>query len=111
MLDEHHFHAIANATLMHIADRLDEAYEDGTLDELDHDEGAGILTIITAQNTTFVLSKHGPSRQLWLASPISGGLHFDYDQNEQTWLLPDARPLKSVLSADLLKSAGLHIIL
>lgn len=106
MLDEHHFHAIAGATLLHINDQLEQAFDEGDLEDLDYDEGAGLLTIITAAGTTFVVSKHSPSRQVWLASPISGGLHFDFDQATQEWSLPDGRSLKLMLAHDLKTALG-----
>lgn len=111
MLDESHFHAYANATLMHINDQLEQAYDNGDLEELDYDEGAGILTIITADDVTFVVSKHSPSGQLWLASPISGGLHFDFDSNAQDWKLEDGRTLKKILAENLEQCCGLHVVL
>lgn len=111
MLDEKHFHAIADATLMHFNDQLEQAYDQEDLDELDYDEGSGILTIITPSNVTFVLSKHGPSRQLWLASPLSGGLRFDFDSNADCWALPDGRTLKHILSQDLKKTADINAVL
>lgn len=110
MLDETHFHACANATLMHINDQLEQLFDRGDLEELDYDEGAGILTIITNDEVTFVISKHGPSGQLWLASPISGGLHFDYDAASQDWLLSTGESLKQLLAANLQDSAGLHVV-
>lgn len=111
MLDESYFHAYANATLMHISDHLEQAYDEGQLEELDYDEGGGILTIITPDNVTFVVSKHAPSGQLWLASPISGGLHFDYDNALQDWTLPDGQTLKQTLADDLRESAGIEVVL
>jgi iron donor protein CyaY len=111
MLDETHFHAIAGATLEHIHDQLEQAYDDGTLDDLDYDEGAGILTIITPQGQHFLVTKHAPSGQLWLASPLSGGLHFDYDHDAQAWLLADKQRLNDVLAANLEQACGLHVVL
>ena len=111
MLDESHFHAYANATLMHINDQLEQAYDTGDLDDLDYDEGAGILSIITPQGQTFIVSKHAPSGQLWLASPISGGLHFDFDSSTQDWQLPDGRTLKALLADNLRQSAGVSVSL
>lgn len=110
MLDATHFRAITNATMMHINDQLEQAFDQGDLDELDFDEGAGILTIITPDDKTFVLSRHEPSRQLWLASPISGGLHFDYSQESQEWQLPDGRKLKQLLAEDLKRTARINIV-
>lgn len=110
VLDETHFHAIANATFMHLSDQLEPAYEAEQLDEVEWDEGAGILTIITAQGATFLLSKHGPSRQLWLSSPRSGGLHFEFCQNIQDWALPDGRTLKSLLADELKQQAAIQVV-
>lgn len=111
MLDDAHFHAIAAATLVHISDQLEQAYDNGDLDELDYDEGAGILSIITADGRTFILSKHSPSHQLWLASPLSGGLHFEYHTAKACWCLSDGRTLNDILMADLKKCAGVQAVL
>ncbi len=107
MLDEHHFHSIADATLMHLFDQIEPAYEAEDLEDLDMDEG--ILTIISNTGQQFIVSKHGPSRQLWLASPISGGLHFDYNHDDQCWELADGRTLKGVLQVDLEQCCGVKI--
>lgn len=111
MLDETLFTAISGATLMHFNDQLEQAYDQGDLEELDYDEGAGILTIITPDDATFIVNRHGPSRQLWLASPLSGGLHFDYCQESECWTLSDGQTLKAILARDLEKSCGLHVVL
>ncbi len=111
MLDDAHYHAIVAATLVHISDQLEQAYDDGDLDELDYDEGAGILSIITASGRTFIISRHAPSNQLWLASPISGGLHFEYHTDKACWCLPDGRTLNQILAVDLEKTAKIHVVL
>lgn len=111
MLDDNHFHAIANATLMHFYDQLEQAYDQEDLEDLDYDEGAGILTIVTPDNKTFVISKHSPSHQVWLASPISGGLHFDYNSQTKDWVLPNGQSLRHILADNLRKSAGVQVVL
>ena len=111
MLDENHFIAISSATLMHFNDQLEQAYDNGDLDELDYDEVSGILSIITAQGVTFIVNRHGPSRQILLASPISGGLHFDYCIDSNAWKLPDGRTLNAILTHDIEKTTGLKTIL
>ena len=110
MLDESHYHSFADATLQHIYDQLEQAFDEEELDDLDYDEGSGILTIVTPSEQTFIVSKHGTNRQLWLASPISGGLHFDFSSDAQEWILPDGTRLKSVLSQNLNQSAKLNVI-
>lgn len=107
-MDEKHYHAIADATLMHCFDQLDDAYEKGTLDELELE--SGVLTIKTMTGRSFVLSKHGPSMQLWFASPISGGLHFRLNESERCWELPDGRTLYEVVRSDL-KQEAVEVVL
>lgn len=108
MLEESHFLAIAAGTLEHIHDQLEQAFDDGTLEELDLQEG--ILTIETESGHSFVISRHEPSRQIWFASPLSGGLHFDYCHDTQAWKLSDGRTLKALLAEELDRSCDLHIV-
>lgn len=109
MHDETRFHALADATLLHLFDQLEDAFERGDFEELDLN--GGILTIETMAGATFILSKHAPSMQLWLASPLSGGHHFAYDESAATWVLPDGTQLKSLLCAELLKAASVKVVL
>lgn len=98
-MDEKRYHAIADATLMHCYDQLEDAFETGTLDDLDLQ--GGILTITAQSGRTYLVTKHGPSLQLWYASPLLGGLHFSFDEATQRWLLPDGRWLYEVLCSEL----------
>ena len=34
--------------------------------------------IIEINNSTFVLSIHNPTQQIWMSSPVSGAHHFEY---------------------------------
>ena len=98
-MEEKRYHAVADATLMHCFDQLDDAFEAGSIDELELQ--GGILTIQTLSGRTYVVSKHAPSMQLWYASPVLGGLHFAFDEGEQCWMLPDGRKLYEVLRGEL----------
>ena len=98
-MNETRFHAIADATLMHCYDQLEDSFEAGKIDELELQ--GGILTIKTVSGRTFLVTKHSPSLQLWLASPISGGLHFRFDETEQYWVLPDGVTLYDLLRREL----------
>ncbi|MFZ4541788.1 MAG: frataxin family protein [Rickettsiales bacterium] len=98
-MNEKRYHAIADATLMHCFDRLDDAFEAGALDELELEQG--ILTIKSTGGRIYLLTKHAPSLQLWYASPNLGGLHFTFDEGEQRWLLPDKRGLYDILRGEL----------
>ena len=59
----------------------------------------GVLTLILPGNKTIVVSKHSPSKQIWLSSPLSGGTHFSHDENG--WVLADGRELVSLLKHEL----------
>lgn len=107
-MDEKRYHAVADATLMHIYDQLEDAFEAGTLDDLDLQ--GGILTIQAASGRIYLLTKHAPSLQLWYASPILGGLHFSFNEGEQRWALPDARTLYEVLRGEL-RNEGVEVVL
>ena len=107
-MDEKRYHMIADATLEHCFDQLEDAFDAGSLDELELE--GGILTIKSMTDRTFLVTKHAPSGQLWLASPVSGGLHFRFDETEQQWHLPDGRKLYDVLRAEM-KAEGVEVVL
>jgi CyaY protein len=98
-MDEKRYHAIADATLMHCFDQLEDAFEAGAIDELELQ--GGILTIRSLTGRTYLLTKHAPSLQLWYASPNLGGLHFTFDEDTKRWKLPDARLLYDILCSEL----------
>jgi iron donor protein CyaY len=105
-MDETTYHRLADATLDAIAQALEPAYDTGALEELDL--AGSVLTITTADGHTFVVSKHAPSTQIWLASRKSGGLHFSY--TNERWQLADGRELQNVL-AEALTAHGIEVIL
>ena len=97
-MDETQFHSLADSTLQTYFEQLEPAYERGALDELELE--GGILTLI-AQGKTLLLNKHTASRQLWLASPFSGGLHFGFDANRNHWTLSNGMTLDATLAQEL----------
>lgn len=97
MTSDSQFQAMASATLSQLYDALEPAYESGALEELEME--TGLLTIATASGKTWLVSAHSPSRQLWLASPISGGLHFTPAQGQ--WVLAGGETLDAVLTREL----------
>ena len=64
------------------ADSLIEALEAELGD--DADLQGGVLTVETDEGT-WVVNKHGPTRQIWLSSPKSGARHFAFDEASQLW--------------------------
>ncbi|MBN8542704.1 MAG: iron donor protein CyaY [Alphaproteobacteria bacterium] len=103
MSTETDFHRFADATLAALFEQLESAYESGSLEDLDLQDG--ILTIQTQSAQTFVVSKHTASGQIWLASPLTGGLHFSFQDGE--WKLADGTILAERLTLELMQVGGL----
>lgn len=102
-MKESDFHRLADRELAALSDALEEADAKGLL-ELE--EQGGVLTVQLNGGKSYVISKHGPSCQIWLSSPVSGGLHFAHDGAR--WKLADGRELRSLLAAEL-KTAGVEL--
>lgn len=79
-LDEPQFNAIADEFLEHLFDQL----EDQIGDEADVDLQDGILNIELDAGGTYIINKHGPNKEIWLASPKSGASHYGY--NDGNWI-------------------------
>ena len=107
-MDEKRYHVRADTMLMHCFDQCEAAFEAGALDDLELQ--GGILTIQVRPGYVYVVSKHAPSLQLWLASPISGGLHFFFDEVAQRWCLADGRELGVLLVGEL-RTHGIEVVI
>jgi iron donor protein CyaY len=98
------FDKTANATLENLLERIEAADTQGVLDaELE----AGALSVALPNGKQYLITKHAPSAQLWLASPMSGGLHFSPRGDE--WVLADGRTLDATVRAELCQLAGVDI--
>lgn len=97
MLTDSQFYTLGRDTLATLHDALEPAYDNSTLDELELE--AGLLTIVTNAGKSFIVSAHAPSHQIWLASPISGGLHFRW--SGESWILGTGETLQEVLGREL----------
>ena len=75
---------MAEALLRRLAEAVEAAEAEGVDVEL---QGAVLNIEVEGQEGrrggTFVVSKHAPTRQIWLSSPISGASHYAYDG--QAW--------------------------
>lgn len=104
MMKDLAYHTKADAALGALTEALEEADAQGALDM---EYAGGMLTICVPSGKQLVVSKHAASGQIWLASPVSGGLHFSYDG--VAWRLADGRTLGEVLSHELQTLAHLHV--
>ena len=100
-LDESRFTVLADEFLERIADIIDEALGD----RIDVDFQHGILTLSLENGGQYVINKHGPNREIWLSSPVSGAWHFA--PNDGDWISTrEPRALLSILLADELVVFG-----
>lgn len=105
MLENSQFQCLADAYLEALVNEIEAKDAEGVLDaEIEQ----GTLNIILPNGKHYVVSKHAPSKQLWLSSPISGGLHFVYHEAHSAWELADGRKLCTVLAEELGAATGLE---
>jgi len=95
------FHEKADSYLEAAFDAL-EAQDTDALLEVDLE--GGILTIEIEDGRQWLISKHEPSGEMWLSSPISGGLHFTNAPNG--WKLADGRDLSALTSEEVSIASG-----
>ena len=103
-MEEARYHQISEEFLNRLSLALEALDEDGALEA---DYQGGILTINLPSGKQLLVSKHTASRQIWLASPFSGGLHFSYSAGR--WVLADGRELSAVLSQELKQLAQIDV--
>ena len=112
-LDETRFATLADATLRHLIEAIDEA----GAESLDTDLRDGILTVDLDSGGHYVVNKHAPNREIWVSSPVSGAWHFAFDENQRQWLdtrgRGQAQPmtLHRLLTSELSAAAGTPITL
>lgn len=97
MMNESEFHTKADVTLSDLAEALEDADASGALDV---EQEPDAVTLLLPSGKQYVISKHAASRQIWLSSPVSGGLHFSCD-GSGGWMLADGRTLGGVLAEEL----------
>ena len=108
-MDEGAFRVLADSTLLSLMARLDERL--GDLAEVDLSDG--ILTLELESGAKYIVNKQAPNRQIWLASPVSGGWHFEHaggDGSPANWrATKGGASLASLLTNELAKATGIEL--
>ncbi|MCP5373762.1 MAG: iron donor protein CyaY [Hyphomicrobiales bacterium] len=103
-LDESTFESLADTTLAHLFDTIDEVLGD----QIDVDLEGGILTLELDSGGQYVINKHAPNRQIWVSSPKSGASH--YDHRDGRWIgTRDGADLQTLLAAELAALTGTRV--
>ena len=60
------------------------------------------MLTVEANDGTWLVNKHAPTRQIWLSSPQSGARHYAFDDGSGQWQDTRGGPeLLALLSAEL----------
>ncbi|KAK9085032.1 hypothetical protein Sjap_025443 [Stephania japonica] len=86
VIAEDEFHRLADDTIQDLQEKFEEYGDSVQVDGFDIDYGNQVLTLKLGDLGTYVLNKQTPNRQLWLSSPVSGPLRFDWDRNSEAWV-------------------------
>jgi len=105
-MDESRFHRLADQVLEQLADQLDDVLGDRLDVELDH----GILTLTLPSRAQYVINKHGPMRQIWMSSPVSGASHYGHQQDD-VWVSTrdEANQLRRTVLAEISAAFGISL--
>jgi frataxin len=102
-MDSSRFESLADATLT----RLQAAIEEQSDGDIDAELAAGILTLELESGAKYLINKHGPNRQIWLASPVSGAWHFAWSEGDQAWVSTrGGERLDRLLGGELSQASG-----
>lgn len=92
------FEQIADNTLQELLDYFEEI---DSLGMLECDLIDGVLTIEIDEEQQFVINKHQASNQIWYSSPVSGGSHFSYDEESESWVDSEPNELFETLKSEV----------
>ena len=85
-MTESEFDDQADEFLEDLMDDL-EVLESTAGPEFEIDYAMGVLTLVLNEDTTYVINKQRPNRQVWMSSPTSGPRRFELDEEDgNTWV-------------------------
>jgi frataxin len=79
-MPEIQYHQLADHALEDLLERIEEFLEVVDVDDSDIEFSQGVLTIRLGKLGTYVINKQTPNRQIWMSSPISGPVRYDYEK-------------------------------
>ena len=103
-MDESNFLIIADDALQSLHNQLEEELADHIDAELD----SGVLTLKLETGQEYVINRHLPNRQIWMSSPLSGGIHFNYLEESGRWVSARDKTifLRTLLASELGQLTG-----
>ncbi|KNC52426.1 uncharacterized protein AMSG_08404 [Thecamonas trahens ATCC 50062] len=85
-MDMNTYHAVADETLEMVQEAIETVCDELGLADVDSALSQGVLNVAFEDgDAVFVLNKQTPNQQIWLSSPISGPMRFNYDVDAALW--------------------------
>jgi frataxin len=110
-LAENQFHKLADSTLDTIFDTIEQYIDaiDLDNDDTDIEYSQGVLSVKLGGGLgTYVINKQTPNRQIWMSSPVSGPVRYDYYKGN--WVYSrDGHKLHERLEKELEQLTGVAI--
>jgi CyaY protein len=103
-MTEAEFLAVYQATLKHIEETVEAAINDEDA-AIDYESGNDMLTLSFSNKSVAIISRQTAIRQLWLAAR-SGGFHYDYKPELQTWVCTSNGQTLPVMLQDICQQQG-----
>ena len=101
------YHRLADITIEGVQEVYDEEADDDPALAMDVVYADGVLNVVVGERGTFVLNKQAPNMQLWLSSPISGPLRYNFSSEAAAWHNSrDEHELLTLLAADFEELCG-----
>jgi len=94
------FNDAAYDALSHLFELLQETSK---YMDLDVELSDGILYITLPSDEQYVINKHGPSKQIWLSSPITGASYYNYDESSNIFINKSQESLLDKVQKELAK--------
>ena len=107
-ISEAEYHQIADRTLEDMAEALESWLEDAALEDSDIELSQGVLTLKLGELGTYVINKQTPNKQIWMSSPVSGPVRYDWDRG--AWVYHrDGHAMHKRLEGELEKMTGISV--
>ncbi|AAZ68723.1 iron donor protein CyaY [Ehrlichia canis] len=92
------FQALSYNLLNTLTEMIDRVDIDGVLECENCD---GVVKISDSNGNLYIINKHEPSMQIWVASPISGSVRFSYDKSLSAWINDKSDELFNFLRVEM----------
>ncbi len=103
-MTEAEFLARYQATLKHIEETVEAAINNDDA-AIDYESGNDMLTLSFSNKSVAIISRQTAISQLWLAAR-SGGFHFDYQPDLQTWVCTSTAETLPVMLQSICRQQG-----